>query len=291
METNLASEEEPRNPWPRPSLILVATPIGNLGDMSARAIAALKDADRIAAEDTRTSQILLRRYGIATPCLPYHEHNAQTMRPHLLEALAKGERLALISDAGTPLISDPGYKLVREAIAADIPVTAVPGPSAPLMALILSGLPSDRFFFGGFLPPKPLARDKALHAYGNIPATLIFFESPRRLGATLSAMVQAWGPRPACVARELTKRHEEVLRGTLPELAAKFTDVPRGEIVIVVGPPLASAAPGEEEVSEYLEDLLRSHAPSRAAALAAQEFGLPRSALYRRALGLARRRK
>ena len=214
----LRAEAEPI----RPGLHVVATPIGNLGDVSFRALATLAAADAIVAEDTRVTKTLLAHYGIATPLVAYHEHNAAVMRPHLLARLAGGAALALVSDAGTPLISDPGFKLVSEALAQNIEVVSVPGASAVLAALVVAGLPTDRFFFEGFLPPKSAARRGRIAELSSIPGTLVFFESPRRLADTLSDLTAVLGSREAAIARELTKHFETVRRGLLPELTSAF---------------------------------------------------------------------
>ncbi|MGB7697847.1 MAG: 16S rRNA (cytidine(1402)-2'-O)-methyltransferase, partial [Methylovirgula sp.] len=187
-----------------PGLHVVATPIGNLADISLRALATLAAADAVVAEDTRVTKTLLAHYGIATPLAAYHEHNAEVMRPHLLARLAAGAALALVSDAGTPLISDPGYKLVAEALAQGLPVSSVPGASAVLTALVVAGLPTDRFFFEGFLPPKSTARRQRIAELSAIPGTLVFFESPRRVAETLADLAAVLGPRDAALARELT---------------------------------------------------------------------------------------
>ena len=220
---------------------MVATPIGNLGDVTLRALSILAAADAVLAEDTRVSRTLLARYGIETPLSPYHEHNAAEARPRALRRIAEGQALALISDAGTPLVSDPGFKLVAEAVAAGFAVTAAPGASAALAALCVAGLPTDRFFFEGFLPPRSAARRERINALAAVPATLVFYEAPSRLAEALADLAAELGPRPAAVARELTKLHEEVRRGTLDALAAEFAaaEPPRGEIVVVVGPPQA----------------------------------------------------
>lgn len=270
-----------------PGLYLVATPIGNLADIGLRALATLRAAERICCEDTRVTARLLARYHISKPLLPYHDHNAEAMRPKVLAALRRGERVALISDAGTPLISDPGYKLVRAAIAENLPVTAVPGPSAALAALTLSGLPPDRFLFAGFLPPRAAARRRALAQWAALPATLIFFEATARLPASLADMAAVLGDRPAAVGRELTKLHEEVRRGGLGELAAHYrkAGAPRGEAVIVIAPP----APDEPDPAELDRRLRRAVAElgvREAAARLAAETGLSRRVLYRRALAL-----
>ena len=213
--------------------------------MTRRAIDSLADAAVIACEDTRVTAKLLSAYGIKTPMLAYHEHNAARMRPLLIDRLKQGDIVALVSDAGTPLVSDPGYKLVEAALAEDIPVTAAPGASALLTALVLSGLPSDRFLFAGFLPPKSPARRTEIRALAAVPATLIIYEAPQRLATALQDLADMLGPRPAAVARELTKRFEEVRRDTLDRLAAHYREAPqpKGEIVILVGPPATDAAP------------------------------------------------
>jgi 16S rRNA (cytidine1402-2'-O)-methyltransferase len=270
-------------------LYLVATPIGNLGDIGARAIEVLSAVDIVLCEDTRHSGRLMAALGLDVRLSPYHEHNAARVRPRLIEQLGRGARLALISDAGMPAIADPGHKLVREALDADILVSAVPGPSAVLMALAISGLPTDRFFFQGFLPAKPGARQKVLAELSAIPATLVLFESPNRLGACLADAARVLGPRPAAIARELTKLHEEVRRGPLDALAAALTaePAPRGEIVLVIGPPEpGSRVAGDAEVDAQLGAALAEHGPSRAAALVAEATGRPRGQLYKRALVL-----
>jgi 16S rRNA (cytidine1402-2'-O)-methyltransferase len=272
---------------PAPGLHLVATPIGNLGDVTLRALAVLRGADRIYCEDTRVAARLLARYGIARPLARYDDHNAEAMRPTILAALRRGERLALVSDAGTPLVSDPGYKLVRAAIDENLPVTAEPGPSAALTALILSGLPPDSFFFGGFLPPRQAARRRALARRRMLDATLIFFESAVRLADTLGDMAEVLGSRKAAVARELTKLHEEVRRGPLGDLARHYRAAgpPRGEAVIIVAPPEPEAI-GSAEIDTRLRDVLRKSGVRDAVANVAGETGLSRRELYRRALAL-----
>jgi 16S rRNA (cytidine1402-2'-O)-methyltransferase len=270
-------------------LHLVATPIGNLGDLSPRAIAALSEAELVLCEDTRVSAKLLGLCGIPRPLLPYHEHNAARVRPDIIERLRAGATVALISDAGTPLVSDPGYKLVRDAIAAGIPVFAVPGPSAALAALIVSGLPTDRFFVAGFLPTRRSQRRHAITEIAPVPGTLIVFEAARRLPDTLADLAAELGPRPAAVARELTKRFEEVRRGSLAELAAHYgaTGAPRGETVIVIGPPArARDQPAATELDALLAKALESLSPAAAASAVAAATGQPRRDLYRRALAL-----
>ncbi len=271
-------------------LYVVATPIGNLGDVTLRALAILAGADLVLAEDTRVSRTLLDRYGIDTPLSPYHEHNAAEARPRALRRIAEGAALALISDAGTPLISDPGYRLVAEAVAQGLPVTAAPGPSAALAALCVAGLPSDRFFFEGFLPPKSAARRERLNALAAVPGSLIFYESPSRTADALADLARELGDRPAAVARELTKLHEEVRRGRLSELAAEFAagDPPRGEIVIVVGPATEPReAVSEEALDAEIAAALKTLSVKDAAAAVAARHGLPRRQVYARALALA----
>jgi len=277
-----------KNSTPIAGLVIVATPIGNAGDITLRALELLRRADRIACEDTRVTGGLLARYGIATPLLAYHEHNAARMRPLLLERLRRGEPIALVSDAGTPLVSDPGYKLVRAVVEAGIPVTTLPGASAALAALVLSGLPTDRFFFAGFLPPRSAARRTALAELAGIAATLIFFESAGRLADTLADMAAVLGARDAAVARELTKLYEEVRRGTVTELAEHYApvDPPKGEIVIVVGPPAAAEA-SEAVIDDALRAALATLSMRDAVAAVAASLSAPRRRVYARALALA----
>lgn len=273
----------------KPGLHLVATPIGNLADLSPRALATLRDADVLVCEDTRVTGKLLKLHGVERSMLPYHEHNAARMRPRILDHLAAGQSVALASDAGTPLVSDPGYKLVREVIDAGHEVLAVPGPSAALAALMVSGLPTDRFLVGGFLPAKPSARRRSIGELAEVPATLIWFEAQQRLTASLADLAERLGPRPAVVARELTKRFEEVRRGTLEALAAHYAEagMPRGEIVIVVGPPVAGEnALSDDDVDQALTTALVSMAPSAAAAAVAASTGRPKRELYQRAMAL-----
>ena len=283
----LRAEAEPL----APGLHIVATPIGNLKDISFRALATLAAADAILAEDTRTSKTLLAHYGIATPLLPYHEHNAAQMRPKILERLRQGGKLALISDAGTPLVSDPGYKLVAELVAEGLPVTGIPGPSAVLAALVLAGLPTDRFFFEGFLPPKSAARKARLTELAAIPGTLVFFESPRRLAEMLGDAAVVLGERPGAVARELTKYYENVRRGRLSELAAHYGEAEeaRGEIVVIIGPPDAAAlAPSGAALDEALRAALEKLSLKEAVAQVTAASGQPRRLVYARALELTR---
>src|SRR5215469_879146 len=237
-----------------PGLHLVATPIGNLRDVSLRALEVLAAADAVACEDTRVTRKLLSHYAIATPLTPYHDHNAATALPKLIARLGEGARIALVSDAGTPLVSDPGYRLVRAAQAAGHPVTVVPGASAVLAALGVAGLPTDRFFFEGFLPPKEAARRARIAALARIPATLVLFETGPRLAASLADLAAGLGEREAAVCRELTKLHEEVRRGTLGEVAGLYRELPapRGEIVIVAAPPAEPPEAGADEVDGML---------------------------------------
>jgi 16S rRNA (cytidine1402-2'-O)-methyltransferase len=272
-----------------PGLYVVATPIGNLADITLRALATLAGADCILAEDTRVSRALLARYGIERPLSPYHEHNAAEARPRALKRIAEGQALALISDAGTPLISDPGYKLVAEAIAQGFAVTVAPGPSAALAALCVAGLPTDRFYFEGFLPPRRSARRERINALAAIPGTLLFYEAPGRLAETLADLAFELGDRPAAVARELTKLHEEVRRGSLEALAAEYSagGAPKGEIVIVVGAAEARPAVSEDALDREIADQLKQLSVRDAAAAVAARHGLPRRQIYARALALA----
>lgn len=274
-------------------LHVVATPIGNLGDMTLRAIAVLQKADVIACEDTRVTARLRAAFAIATPMVAYHEHNAARMRPILIERLKRGETVALVSDAGTPLVSDPGYRLVQAAQEAGVNVIAAPGPSAVLAALVVAGLPTDRFLFAGFLPAKSAARRAALAGLAAVDATLVLFEAPHRLAGSLADMADLLGARPAAICRELTKRHEEIRRGTLDALAAAYAgaDAPRGEIVVVIAPP--AARHGEEPPDDATLDAMLRTALARlstrdAAAEVAARTGLKRRDLYARALIIAR---
>ncbi len=274
---------------PAPGLYLIATPIGNLSDITLRALELLAGADVIACEDTRVTRRLTERYGIATPLTPYHEHNAAQARPKLLARLAEGQAVALVSDAGTPLISDPGYKLVREASEAGHTVIASPGPSAVLAALSVAALPTDRFFFEGFLPPKHGARQKRIAALANIPATLVLFESGSRVEAALTDLASALGPRAATICRELTKLHEEVKRGDLTTLALDYSKggETRGEFVIVIAPPDASEA-NVDDLDDLLRGALARVSVKEAVAEVATATGHPRREVYQRALALAK---
>lgn len=272
-----------------PGLHIVATPIGNLRDLSLRALDTLRAADLIAAEDTRVFAKLASHYGIAVPTVSYSDATQDASEPRLLRALAEGKRVALVSDAGMPLISDPGYRLVRAALAAGHAVTAVPGPSAVPMALALSGLPTDRFFFGGFLPAKAGERRRMIAAAAQIPATLVFFEAPHRLAASLADLAELLGGRPAAVARELTKLFEEVRRQSLSDLAAHYADVEvKGEIVLVIGPPGEADAPAADALDAALREAMQTASVKDAAAEVAARFGLRRREVYARALALKR---
>lgn len=275
-----------------PGLYVVATPIGNLRDMTLRGLDVLAGVDAVVCEDTRVTGKLLKAYGIkALQVIAYHEHNAAAMRPGLLRRLAAGEALALTSDAGTPLVSDPGYKLVREAADSGIEVFALPGASASLAALVSSGLPTDRFMFAGFLPPRRAARRKVLGELAALRATLIFFESTRRLAASLADMAAVLGPRAAAVARELTKLHEETRRDTLPALAAHYQSAgpPKGEAVVVVGPPAGEAAIAD--IDAMLSEALDGMSVRDAAAAISTASGRPRREVYARALEIAAARR
>lgn len=273
-----------------PALYLVATPIGNAGDITQRALDTLKRVDTIACEDTRVTGPLMARFGISTPLTIYHDHNADRVRDGLLDRIANGASIALVSDAGTPLVSDPGFKLVREAVARGLAVTALPGASAVLAALSVSGLPTDRFMFVGFVPEKAGARRRTFEEIKGLRATLVFYESPRRLAECLAAMAEILGTeRPVAVARELTKMFEEVRRGTLGELAEHYADngPPKGEAVVVVGPPPDEAAEvSDEEFAVALAALPKNLGTREAADRLAATFHLHRRDAYQRVLAL-----
>ena len=273
-----------------PGLHVVATPIGNLRDVTLRALETLAAADAILAEDTRVTRQLTTHYGIATPLVAFHSHNAERALPAVLARLAAGERLALVSDAGTPLISDPGGGLIAAVAAAGAAVYALPGACAALAALVVAGLPTDRFLFEGFLPPKSAARRVRIAELAAIPATLVFYESPRRLAETLVDLHAVLGDRAACVARELTKKFEEARRGRLSQLAEDYAaQEPRGEIVLVVAPPQAGAASARaDDLDARLRAAMASLSLKDAAALVSGETGRPRREVYARALTLAR---
>jgi 16S rRNA (cytidine1402-2'-O)-methyltransferase len=271
-----------------PGLHIVSTPIGNLGDITLRALSTLAAADLIACEDTRVTRKLLDRYAIAAPLTPYHDHNATTARPKLLQRLAEGAAIALVSDAGTPLISDPGYKLVRAVQEAGYPVTAIPGASSILAALAVAGLPTDQFFFVGFLPPKQGARRARIAELARVPATLIVFETGPRLAEALADLAAGLGEREAAVCRELTKLHEEVRRHPLTTLAQASADQEtRGEFVLVIAPPPADAAPRAEDADALLRAALARTSLKEAVGEVMVATGLPRRTLYQRALALA----
>ncbi len=269
-----------------PGLYIVATPIGNLGDLSPRAADILRRADVIAVEDSRVTAGLLRHIGTKTPMVPYHDHSAEGVRPALIARMAT-QAVALVSDAGTPLISDPGFKLVRDARAAGHLVVTIPGPCAAVAALTLAGLPTDRFLFVGFLPSKMHARAEAIAEVATIRATLVMYESGPRLGACLAALAEGLGDREAAVTREISKKFEEAVTGTLSTLAERYADAPpRGEIVIVVAPPGEAPPASAEDGDAALIDALTRLSTGQAASEVAKKLGLDRKALYARALEL-----
>jgi len=271
-----------------PGLHIVATPIGNLGDLSPRAADTLRLAARILAEDTRVTAKLLAHIGAKVPMIRYDDHASDAERERIVGRLGE-EAIALVSDAGTPLISDPGYKLVRAARAAGHAIHTLPGPTAAIAALTLAGLPTDRFLFVGFLPSKAKARSEAIAEVAGVRATLLFYESGPRLGDTLAALAAQLGTRDGAIAREISKLHEECVTGTLPELAGRYAEArPKGEIVIVVGPPAAEAEATEVQLNAALDDALARLSPSRAAAEVAEALGVPRKRAYARALERSR---
>jgi 16S rRNA (cytidine1402-2'-O)-methyltransferase len=276
---------------PAAGLYLVATPIGHLADVTLRALAVLAGVDVVYCEDTRHSRTLLAHYALSTPLESYHDHNAAEQRPHILARLAAGAAVALVSDAGTPLVSDPGFKLVRDAAAAGYPVYAIPGPSALLAGLSVSGLPTDAFHFAGFLPPRAGPRRARLAELRQSSATLVLFEAPQRLADCLSDIADTLGDPPVAVARELTKRFEDVRRGRASELARHYThESPRGEIVLVVGP--AAAPPLDDAaLDERLRAALETASLRDAADAVAAAFGIPRKRAYERALALRANRR
>lgn len=273
-----------------PGLYLVATPIGNLGDITLRALETLAGVDLIACEDTRITRRLTERYAISAQLKPYHEHNAATARPQILKLLAQGASVALVSDAGTPLISDPGFKLVREACAAGLSVFALPGPSSVLAALSVAALPTDRFFFEGFLPAKETARRARLAELARIDATLVLFESGNRVQDALRDLAGILGERDAAVCRELTKLHEEIRRAPLSSLAREAEQLEtRGEFVLVIGPPAAGTlAMTKDALDELLRSQLAQYSVKDTVAHAVEVSGRPRREVYARALELAR---
>lgn len=281
----IGSQELPAPPL-QPALYIVSTPIGNLGDITVRALQTLAAADMIACEDTRITGVLLNRYGIRTTMLPYHEHNAERQRPKILSALAEGKAVALVSDAGTPLVSDPGYRIVQDVLEAEGTIVPIPGASAMLAALVGAGLATDTFLFAGFLPQKKGGRSQRLADLRPVPATLIFYESARRLSASLGDMADHLGAdRPAVVGRELTKRFETFERGSLADLKDRFEVPPKGEIVVIVGPPTDKPV-DDTDIDELLVAALQNSSVSGAAGSVAKATGQNRRALYKRAMEL-----
>ena len=271
-----------------PGLYIVATPIGNLGDISARAATTLASAGVIAAEDTRVTAKLLSHLGLRVPMTPYHDHSDERTRAALVARMSQ-EVVVLVSDAGTPLISDPGYKLVRDARAAGRHVTTLPGPCAAIAAITLSGLPSDRFLFAGFLPNKAKARADTLAEFAGLRATLVFYESGPRLSASLAAMAEGLGNREAAVAREISKMFEECVTGTLTELSGRYADAPpKGEIVVIVGPPGEAATEEADDATldAALREAMADKPVAQAAKAVAKRFRLDRHDVYARALTL-----
>jgi 16S rRNA (cytidine1402-2'-O)-methyltransferase len=273
---------------PLPGLYIVATPIGNLGDITHRAATVLARADVIAAEDTRVTAKLLKHLGLRVPLVPYHDHSDERVRAALIDRMGS-EVVALVSDAGTPLISDPGYKLVRDARTAGRAITTLPGPCAAIAALTLAGLPTDRFLFAGFLPSKAKARADIIAELGAVRATLVFYESGPRLGASLTALATALGDREAAVAREISKLYEECVTATLPVLAARYADAPpKGEIVIVIAPPgeKQPEAADDDSIDAALVAAMADRPLAQAAKAVAKQYGLDRHTIYARALTL-----
>jgi 16S rRNA (cytidine1402-2'-O)-methyltransferase len=270
-----------------PGLYIVATPIGNARDITLRALEVLKACDVIAAEDTRVTAKLLAIHGISKPLTAYNDHNAARERPRLLRRLREGLRVALVSDAGTPLVSDPGYKLVREAVVEGLPVYPIPGASALLAAVAIAGLPTDRFLFAGFLPAKSGARRQALKELSGVDATLIFYESPNRLSESLADLCAVLGNRQAVVGRELTKFHEEIRRGDLGGLASEYTALPppKGEVTLVIAPPV-SATPDFSKAEALLAKMLPHMTVSDIADVVSDALDLPRRGVYERALAM-----
>lgn len=276
----------------QPALYVVATPIGNARDITLRALDVLAAVHTILAEDTRVTAKLLTMHGLKKPLIALHDHNEAALAGQAVARIRAGEALALVSDAGTPLVSDPGYKLVRAVIEAQLPVVPLPGPSSALAALVASGLPPDRFMFCGFLPPKQAARRTALAALSSTPATLIFLETPSRLASALADMAQVLGPRQAAIARELTKLYEESVRGGLDELATNYADraPPKGEIVVVVGPPLDAPQVSAESLDGTLRAAMKDAPLGQAATDVARALNLPRRTVYERGLVLSGRK-
>jgi 16S rRNA (cytidine1402-2'-O)-methyltransferase len=270
-----------------PGLYVTATPIGHLGDVTLRALATMAAADILLCEDTRTTAKLLERYGIRTRLMAYHEHNAAKVRPAIMRALGEGQAIALVSDAGMPLVSDPGYRLVADCVANAIPVTAIPGASAVLTALALSGLPTDRFSFLGFLPTKTVERKKLLTEFMNVKSTLIVFESPHRIVDALADVANVLNNRRVAVSRELTKLHEEILRGTALEVQEILGSRPsvKGEITLVIAPPEQNAVQAsDEDIESAIDGALKSMPAAKAAADIAKRFDLAKKDIYSRIL-------
>lgn len=285
----MSPKEDKKNKKIKPGLYITSTPIGNLGDMSLRALEVLRQADIIACEDTRVTGKLLKHFGIKTRSISYHDHNEQKVLPQLLARLDEGQLVAQVSDAGTPLISDPGYRLVKEAREAGHFVTSIPGASAVLAALATAGLATDRFMFAGFLPNKSQARKNDLLDYAPVKATLVFYESPKRIRACLSDMLDILGDREAAVCRELTKLFEEVRRGLLSELLGHYqaADTPKGEIVIVISPPDVREETTVEELDTLLVKSMENMSLKEAVATVTEMTGLKRKQVYGRALDLS----
>ncbi|MBS40714.1 MAG: 16S rRNA (cytidine(1402)-2'-O)-methyltransferase [Rhodospirillales bacterium] len=279
-------EDKLRNTTVEPGLHIVSTPIGNLNDITVRAIAVLRSSDAIACEDTRVTARIKSEFNLTAPLISYHEHNAHKVTSKIIKLLKSGKIVALVSDAGTPLISDPGYKLVNAAIENNVMVIPVPGASALLAALSTSGLPTNRFLFGGFLPKKTLGRRKALEHVAKAGSTLVFFESPNRLIKSLSDMIDILGNRDAIIARELTKRHEEILRGSLKFLVKNIEDnrLPRGEVTVVIGPEQNNKSLPQDQIDRILIESLGKHSVKTAVDAVALETNLPRRSLYQRAI-------
>ena len=273
-----------------PGLHVVATPIGNLRDMTIRAVETMAAASVVACEDTRVTRRLVEHFGLSAKLVPYHEHNAAEMRPRLLARLAAGESVALVSDAGTPLVSDPGFKLVEAVREAGHQVVPVPGPSAVMAALVAAGLPTDAFFFAGFLPPKTVGRRSRARELAAVPGSLVFFETGPRLAASLADLAAELGDREAAVCRELTKTHEEVRRGPLGTLAAHYETAgePKGEIVLVIAPPGEAPPPAADDVDALIVAALAKGSVKDAAAAVAVATGLPKRDVYQRTLQLAK---
>jgi 16S rRNA (cytidine1402-2'-O)-methyltransferase len=288
MVTHMTSSKSSAKNQPRSGeLYLVATPIGNLKDITLRALEVLESVDRIACEDTRTSGVLLKHYGIKTPMKAYHTHNEAQAAEQLVAELSEGKRIALISDAGTPLLSDPGARLVTAAIAAGVRVTPIPGASALLSAITVAGMPAEQFFYAGFLPNKSGARKEILKPFTRLQATLVFYEAPHRLLESLADIRAVFGEREAAVARELTKLHEECVRGSLSEIIAHFeTHAPRGECVIVVHGAAPAAAMEDAAIDDALLDAMKTSSLKEAVALVAEHAGRAKRDVYARALAL-----